>query len=192
MKPEERWKLVYDFPYEISDHGRVRRSQPGKGTKVGRLLKPTLMQIGYCMVTLSAKGKVHKKTVHDLVATAFVGPRPPGYDVNHKDGCKTNNHFSNLEYVTHIENVRHAFRIGLVRMPRGESRHNSKLTEMQVRVMVRLNHRGLVSHCDMAKVFNIDRRTAQKAATGESWAHLQVSPGRLRASRPSQGCVALA
>ncbi len=46
--------------------------------------------------------------VHVLVAAAWIGPRPVGMHVNHKDGRKTNCRPSNLEYVTPSENQLHA------------------------------------------------------------------------------------
>jgi hypothetical protein len=38
--------------------------------------------------------------VHTLVIQAFVGPRPKGYVIHHKDGNPTNAHLSNLEYIS--------------------------------------------------------------------------------------------
>ena len=47
--------------------------------------------------------------VHILVAEALVSPRPgPEYEVNHIDFDRKNNDFSNLEWMTHSENVRHS------------------------------------------------------------------------------------
>ena len=49
--------------------------------------------------------------VHRIVATCFI-PNPAGYsEVNHKDGVKTNNHVSNLEWCTGSDNQLHNRRI---------------------------------------------------------------------------------
>lgn len=54
---------------------------------------------------------ITKVYVHRLVAEAFTDARDE--TVNHKDGNKLNNRFSNLEWVSYSENNSHAFRIGL-------------------------------------------------------------------------------
>ena len=48
---------------------------------------------------------------HHLVAAAFLGPRPLGMQINHKNGIKTDNYFTNLEYVTPSQNSWHAYHI---------------------------------------------------------------------------------
>ena len=56
---------------------------------------------------MNCEGKT--RTVHSLVAEAFLGPRPEGYDIDHINGDKTRNEASNLRYVTHTENMRHFY-----------------------------------------------------------------------------------
>ena len=79
-----------------------------------RLLKAHDNGIGYLQVSLSSRDKHGKivvkfKKVHRLVAEQFL-PNPNNYtDVNHKDGNKSNNHVSNLEWCTHSENIFHSF-----------------------------------------------------------------------------------
>lgn len=114
----ERWIAVYNGFYEVSDHGQVRRRIGGKGARAGLILKLSIASTGYPVVTLCVDGKRRVTHVHALVASAFLGDRGDGLMVNHKDGDKTNNHISNLEYVTRAENMQHAARIGL--LPSGD------------------------------------------------------------------------
>jgi hypothetical protein len=55
-----------------------------------------------------------------LVAENFIGKRPKGYEINHKDGKKSNNRLNNLEWVTPKENYHHAVKLGL--MPHRKTR----------------------------------------------------------------------
>jgi len=111
----KKYKDVTDFlgAYGVSESGDVVRLLSAKSTRVGRICKPFLSQDGYLKVSLCLRGQRQHKFIHDLVSREFLGPRPCGTQVNHKDGKKTNNHFSNLEYVTAKENVRHAWKLGL-------------------------------------------------------------------------------
>ena len=69
---------------------------------------------GYLTVRLSKKGKDSTIYVHRLLGFAFI-PNPDAKPmINHKDGNKLNNSISNLEWVTHAENMKHAYLIGLV------------------------------------------------------------------------------
>ena len=75
-----------------------------------RILQPNRMVHGYTCVHLYAGGKASRRvrTLHQLVAEAFI-PNPNGCrEVNHKDFDKANNRLENLEWVTRRENVMHA------------------------------------------------------------------------------------
>ena len=73
-------------------------------------------------------GWTHKARVHSLVAEAFLGPRPLGHEVNHKDGNKWNNDVSNREYVTHSHNRLHIHRLGRGR-PKAAVEASARLRE---------------------------------------------------------------
>lgn len=60
----------------------------------------------------------YEKCVHVLVAETFLNGDFEGYEVNHEDGDKTNNHLENLSWVTHSENIRHAYDNGLIKSVR--------------------------------------------------------------------------
>lgn len=117
----EVWKDCKGFEgyYEISSKGRVRRKKGKTLYKDGRvayfsqtILKQSNNKKGYPRVYLSMKSKKYTKTVHRLVAITFV-PNPENKaTVNHKDMNKENNCYTNLEWMTNKENMRHAFKNG--------------------------------------------------------------------------------
>lgn len=112
MNTNEQWKPIAECngEYYISDYGRVKSHKYGKE----RILKPSLIGNGYQAVLINSLNKKTKcKTIHKLVALSFIQNPENKPQVNHKDGNKLNNHFSNLEWVTPKENVYHAWRIGL-------------------------------------------------------------------------------
>lgn len=104
----ERWRHLPSNPrYLVSSHGRV--CVP----KTKRILKQFLDSSGYAIVTIIGQGG--RVRVHNLVAETFLGKKPFGSQVNHKDGNKLNNTPGNLEYISQTENLRHAFRTGLMK-----------------------------------------------------------------------------
>jgi hypothetical protein len=93
----EGWRVcICHAGYEVSSSGRVRNRVRGN------ILKSTLGSHGYPMVSL---GRKIKRTVHSLVAEAFLGPCPPGQEVRHRDDERWNAALSNLEYGTRAQNV---------------------------------------------------------------------------------------
>lgn len=100
------WKPVpgYEGLYEASSFGEIR------SLRRGRVLKPGTSQGGYLVVALRKNGTQHMVKVHTVIAAAFLGERPQGLEVNHKDFNRMNNAVENLEYVTRQENIRHARR----------------------------------------------------------------------------------
>lgn len=123
LKSTEEWRPVvgHGGGYAVSSLGQVCRIKTGPGARVRILkqsFKPALIgRDGYFVVSLSASNRAHQRYVHHLVAAAFIGPRPNGMNVNHIDGDKRNNRATNLEYVTQLDNVRHALASGMFRRP---------------------------------------------------------------------------
>ena len=108
----EEWRdLPGHFWYKVSSEGDVWR-RPSLRWPSGKFLSQACLK-GYAAVTIFNGSKPKLTYVHKLVALAFIGPRPDGMHINHKDGDKTNNHADNLEYVTPSENTRHAVALGL-------------------------------------------------------------------------------
>jgi hypothetical protein len=94
---EEIWKVIPSFPdYAVSNLGQIKRLTKASNTYPGKILKQSVATNGYLYVSPSCM----KRMVHCLVAEAFIGERPSGYVINHKDFDITNNKVENLEYCT--------------------------------------------------------------------------------------------
>ena len=109
---EEIWKPVKDFDnYNVSNFGNIKIC---KTDKLIKMTKPG--NIGYFKLTVKDNtGKCHTCQAHRIVAEAFV-PNPDCKKiVNHKDGNKTNNNISNLEWSTPSENTNHAVKENLLK-----------------------------------------------------------------------------
>lgn len=120
METKSNFKEIaeYEGLYKVSDSGYVL-SAPQALNRCGgiflrgeKILKPTVNQ-GRAFVLLYKNGKAKRCSIHRLVAKAFI-PNPDNKpEVNHIDGNPLNNHVSNLEWATRIENQRHAYATGL-------------------------------------------------------------------------------
>ena len=136
----------YEGLYNVSTRGRVKSLERTKicgrgGVQVVRERILRYGGAGYGIVGLCKGGKVTYKTVHRLVAEAFI-PNPESKpQVNHKDGNKQNNRVDNLEWSTGSENIRHADKTGLRQVCRGDKVWCAKLTNEAVsRIKHRLRH----------------------------------------------------
>jgi len=99
-----------DYNYSVSEYGDI------ENLNTGNKLKPSVNN-GYLNITLykfDPEKKQKSFAVSRLVAILYI-PRIEGKNVvNHIDGNKLNNHYSNLEWTTQKENIKHANENGLV------------------------------------------------------------------------------
>lgn len=109
--PGEVWKNVPGFVrYEASNLGRVRHKEIEWGYLDGHsaYLKPHIVTQNldtrdYLTVRLRMEGRCIKKTVNNVVCSAFYGENP-NMESNHKNEIKTDNRAENLEWLTRKEN----------------------------------------------------------------------------------------
>lgn len=99
---------IKDFEdYSITQTGEVINTRTGKARALD-----FNKSVGYFQVDLYKNNKRTKHYVHRLVAQAYI-PNPLGLpEVNHKDSDRTNNHVSNLEWVSSSGNSIHAVQAG--------------------------------------------------------------------------------
>jgi hypothetical protein len=175
IQPVEIWRPVHGFEdfYAVSNLGRIKRIKAGNNTWVGRILKPRPDTKGYPHVSLCKFGKSYKRTIHRLVALAFLD-NPLGLpEVNHKNGIKADFSVNNLEWCTRAENLQHAFDTGLlIRSADGgyngcEYNGRAKLTRG---IAADIRRRYIPGNgCLLAKEFGVCRSAITHIIKGRSW-----------------------
>lgn len=100
------WRAVvgYEGLYEVSEEGVRSLPRKGGNNRIygGRTLVPYVGR--YVSYTLGRGCQKTTKHFHVLLAEAFIGPRPEGHFVLHRDDDRTNNSLENLYYGTPSQN----------------------------------------------------------------------------------------
>lgn len=172
----EEWRSIpgYEKYYEISSEGRVRsfdRIVASGRLRRGRTLSQAVVT-GYMQVCLCVLGESKKFYTHVLVALSFIGSKPDGLEVNHKDGNKSNNSVDNLEYITPSANMDHSYRSGLHFAMRGENNPFAKLTEGDVRKIRAMRESG-EKVSSISKVMGISTTHVKYIVSRKAWSHIE-------------------
>jgi len=168
---KQRWRWVVGYPdYAVSSRGRVL-SFRRKDKKYLTACPTTKGYMGLRLFSYLGKGRWF--SVHRLVALAFV-PNPDALpEVNHKDGDKANNAAENLEWATHLDNLLHASRTGLLRPVRGVIHHNAKLNEVKVAKIRRLYATGGYSQAVLGEKFGVHQSIISDIVRHKIWKDLR-------------------
>lgn len=162
--------------YRVDPEGRLWNCN-WRGLGVKRLVSGAPTRKGYLRAPIYHNGVQRSVLLHRVVAIAVHG-EPPfiGAQVNHRDGSKANNHPENIEWVSAMENARHAWDTGLIcvddlRPLTGEQSPAAVLTAELVRQMHRLARDG-VPLAEISRVLGVKKQTAFNALRGLSWASI--------------------
>lgn len=179
---EEVWRDVVGFEeyFKISNSGNIFSKRTNK------LLKTCISPTGYEQVSTRIGGRLGKNytfRIHRLVAEAFLPP--PREDlireaeeyfygvvpVNHKDGDKSNNELTNLEWVSYSGNASHAYDNGLLNIKRGVENYASKLSREDV-AFIRENYTPRCKKFGaraLAEVFGVHHTNISRVARGVAY-----------------------
>jgi len=177
----EIWKDIvgYEGYYQISNLGRVKslerwvaHKRRGRDFVRERILKQWVNK--YCFVILCKNNFTTNKTVHRLVAIAFI-PNPLNLpEVNHKMSengevpNKTDNRSWMLEWSTQEDNNDHALKNNL--KPKGQSHGKSKLTEKQVLEIRAIGRTKSLSK--IATIYKVQPACVNKILNRKTWTHI--------------------
>ena len=166
----EEWKPIYLggelSNYVISSHGYI------KNIITRKFIKASKNENGYLKVGLYYNKKSYTRKIHRLVAQAFI-PNPRNKrTVNHKDGDKTNNKVWNLEWNTHLENIRHAMKTGLmINWAKGEDSGSNVYSEKTVHEVCKLLSEGKGPK-EISRILGVPRNLPSCIKYRDKWKHI--------------------
>lgn len=167
MKEVFKDVVGFEGEYQISNFGRVKTLKPRSEVYI----KPSNRN-GYLRVGLRKNNKRYSKSVHRLVGEAFIGVPKKGMQINHKNGIKDDNRVCNLEWVTHSENIRHAFRTKLLVRPKGEKNHNATLTNEQALEIRAMYPLGCFTKQEIADAYGVSFSCVKNILSRKTYSHI--------------------
>lgn len=153
--------------YRVGNDGSIWSKARNWSDGKWRKLKPGMDADGYLHIELWKNGNRRLIKVHRLILTAFVGDFPDK-QVNHKNGNRSDNRLSNLEWTTCSENAIHAFRILQRTILRGEAHGSSKLTNKQADAIRELLDKGELSQSAIGRMFGVSQTTVWEIKVGRT------------------------
>ncbi len=156
---------------------------------VGRLLKPDVTIHGYKQVTLYINGHSRRVKVHKLVALLWLGEQPEDKPtINHKDGSKLNNHYSNLEYATYYENNKHARDNNLNNVSKSNSeRWNNP--EFKIKTAKNISKGQLANGCNAGKNNGRFRYVITVGANNKEYSRVELAQLIHRSQSYTDACI---
>lgn len=163
MQEIEQWKEIEGCKgYYISSFGSV------KGIRFKHLYKTQLNKKGYPQFRIP-KYKL-SSSVHRIVALHFVDG-DKSLQVNHKDGNKLNNHYSNLEFISCKDNINHAIKSGLRTARSNLAQDMFDTSQVKAIKEACINGHG---NKPIAAYFKCSDSTISKIRRGKHYAHISI------------------
>ena len=176
----EIWKDIkgYEGYYQVSNYGKIKSLERFRENGFGgyihkeRILKSQTGCNGYEFINLSKKGIVKHLCIHRFVAIAFI-PNPEDKPcTNHKNGIRTDNRLSNLEWATYSENAIHGIKRNGNWIVKGEKHPKAFFKNSDILKIRHLYKSKKMRKCEIAKKYNTNQSTIHSIIIRKSWKHI--------------------
>lgn len=161
---------------EIDDQGRIWRNYSRNQYNICKCERHRVEQLttkGYYSVRVTLNKIRYNVMAHRIIWQMKYGDIPKGYEINHKNGVKTDNRPENLEAITPSQNKYHAINeLGIFYGARGEQSGMSKLTNLDVIKMKKLRKAGKKVK-DIAKEYSVSISTTSNILNNRAWIHVK-------------------
>lgn len=166
--------LIKEGFFEIDENGCIWKTYDGRSAnKRSKNIKRAefIDDRGYLVIFISINKKRYFCKAHRLVYAYFKNELVGEREINHIDGNKTNNNINNLELSNRSDNIKHAFKTGLIKLPKGSKNNFSKLTEIQVMEIRKLRNENTTVK-ELSKMFNISKTNIIDIINRKLWKHI--------------------
>ena len=170
---EEKFKSlkINGLFYEIGSNGTVIGSS-------GKVLSQREDKDGYMRVTVGTQENRTVIRVHRLVAICHVdNPNPKDFnEVNHLDYNRKNNNYKNLQWTTHLDNIKYSCdninKVTSLRQ-RGEGNIKAKLNKQVVIELRDLYDNNIYTIQELSNIYNSKWSTVNNVVKRLTWKHIK-------------------
>ena len=168
----------FDGKYLATDDGHILSTVKG----FRQMTEYTRRRYLAVYLMKNREGKAY--SVHRLIAITFIGENESKKCINHKNGIKTDNRASNLEWCTILENNRHARASGLRKTCDGDyvairkvaplawEKHRS-FSKQDIETVFSMRSSGF-SQNKIANHFNCDQSQISRILSRQAYKHMEA------------------
>lgn len=135
----------------------------------GKQLSTKVSGNGYPHITFNYNQHYKGFSLHRLLSLSFIDNPYNLPAVNHKDGNKLNYNLNNLEWCTHVKNIRHAYINGLTPIRKGLDSKSTKLNLDKIDQILNLVKTTEISYKEIGKLYNISGSCVGDLVKGKTW-----------------------
>lgn len=159
---------IYGVDYLVREDGKIFSTKKFDKDGNPKEIKQRLNLDGYYTVTVGDYKKRHTRTVHKIVADAFIPTEDKNLEIDHIDDNRLNNNLSNLQWLTHADNVS---KIPFERKSacrKGSRNGRAKLNEQDAIDIRRMFNYGYTK-AELSRMFNCGWTTIQHVIKNDTW-----------------------